>query len=251
MSGMDTFADIERLKRDLNGVQRNISSIGLSPSMPTVQTPVYGADTYAASPPSTYQPSYTSYPSTYQPAVVRPSNTARVTSTSPRPSYRVSPTVSPVPVVISSTPQQVYYPGQTTLPRVVTVSPSSYSTAAPSSPELIFNTIEEYLANIGNLNTDANKQRVGKLLLPPDVQFLHSQRADVMRDFMENLQEDKRALERDIDDFLKGVIETMDKVKEILGQRIDNYAVNFENYYHQFMHKVDAFMNDSIGIIQK
>jgi hypothetical protein len=43
----------------------------------------------------------------------------------------------------------------------------------------------------------------------------------------------------------------MDKVKEVLHQRIDNHAVHFDAYYRTFIDRVNEFLQKSISLIQK
>ena len=43
----------------------------------------------------------------------------------------------------------------------------------------------------------------------------------------------------------------MDKVRDALFQRIDNYGVNFDASYKQFASKVNQFLNESIQMIVK
>jgi hypothetical protein len=81
--------------------------------------------------------------------------------------------------------------------------------------------------------------------------MLYSEQPEITREFMDTVDKEKQAVARDIDDFLKSVIETMDKVKELLYQRSDNYAVQFDGYYKNFSTRVGEFINDSIGMIQK
>lgn len=58
-------------------------------------------------------------------------------------------------------------------------------------------------------------------------------------------------MQNDIDGFLKEVIDMMDKIKEVLNQRIDNHAVHFEAYYNTFVDRVNDFLQKSISLIQK
>ena len=117
--------------------------------------------------------------------------------------------------------------------------------------ELVFNTIEEYMDKRNSISAESNRKKISKLLLPADVHLLYSEQADVTRDFQNTVEKEKKAISDDIDDFLKSVIEIMDKVKEICFQRSDNYFLQFDAYYKQFSSKVNEFIGDSINSIQK
>lgn len=43
----------------------------------------------------------------------------------------------------------------------------------------------------------------------------------------------------------------MDKIRDSLFQRVDNYGVNFDGFYKQFAGKVNHFLSDSIQMIVK
>lgn len=43
----------------------------------------------------------------------------------------------------------------------------------------------------------------------------------------------------------------MDKVKETLFQKIDNYTGHFSGYYQAFTERVDQFMQFSVDAIRK
>lgn len=131
---------------------------------------------------------------------------------------------------------------------------------APSQPtlsaggdmqELVFSTIEEYIDKRNSISAETNRKKISRLLLPTDVHFLFSEQAIIMQDFAAIVQREKKAVEEDIDQFLKSVIETMDKVKEMLFQKADNYVVHFDTYYKGFATKVNEFIGESIGLIQK
>jgi ElaB/YqjD/DUF883 family membrane-anchored ribosome-binding protein len=283
MSGKDSFAEIERLKRDMNGVQNDLNNVlgnrmsSNSSSMPQSYQIPSSSQNYFSSPSTGYissnpQPSSSYRPSStynglpvssgqpiYTPTVLS-GIPITITSGQNRAAAPVGPPTSSRIISGSPIPFSQPYQGSsqrvisnTQMPQVRTISSNSggYSQLNPTSPEVIFTTIEDYLANRSSLSSEANKQRIGKLLLPADVQLLHAEKNEVLRDFLENLNKDKKALEKDLDDFLKSVIETMDKVKEVLFQRIDNYAMGFDNYYAQFINRVDDFLNESISLIQK
>ena len=88
--------------------------------------------------------------------------------------------------------------------------------------EVVFSTIEEYLDNRNSLSLEQNRQKISKLLLPPEVNLLYTEQAEIQKDFKQNLEKDKKAVEADIDGFLRSVIDTMDKIKEVLFKKIDN-----------------------------
>lgn len=117
--------------------------------------------------------------------------------------------------------------------------------------ELVFNTIEEYMDKRNSISAESNRKKISKLLLPADVHLLYSEQADVTRDFQNTVEKEKKAISDDIDDFLKSVIEIMDKVKEICFQRSDNYFLQFDSYYKQFSSRVNDFIGESINLIQK
>lgn len=117
--------------------------------------------------------------------------------------------------------------------------------------EVVFNTIEEYMDKRNTISAEANRKKISKLLLPADVHLLFSEQQEITREFMDTIDREKEFVAKDIDEFLKNVIETMDKVKEILYQRSDNYAVQFDGYYKNFASRVGEFISESIGQIQK
>lgn len=117
--------------------------------------------------------------------------------------------------------------------------------------EVVFNTIEEYLDKRNTIAAETNRKKISKLLLPQDANFLFSEQVSIMQDFSLMVQKEKKAIEADIDDFLKGVIDTMDKVKEVLFQKADNYVVQFDSYYKGYATKVNEFITESVGLIQK
>ncbi len=53
-----------------------------------------------------------------------------------------------------------------------------------------------------------------------------------------------------MDDFLKEMIQIMDKVKETLFQSIENYTGQFTGYYQAFGQKVDEFLQYSVETIR-
>lgn len=117
--------------------------------------------------------------------------------------------------------------------------------------EVVFNTIEEYMDKRNTISADSNRKKISKLLLPADVHLLFSEQQEITREFMDTISKEKELVAKDIDEFLKSVIETMDKVKEMLYQRSDNYAVQFDGYYKNFVSRVGEFISESIGQIQK
>ena len=170
--------------------------------------------------------------------------------------------------------EENYYPGTTTTsyttgPTVqrysagspkaaqvyVTSGPTiqTHSTLSPKGDvqEVVFSTIEEYLDKRNTISAEANRKKISKLLLPADVNLLFSDQAAIMQDFSSIVDREKKAIAADIDQFLKNVIETMDKVKDVLFQKSDNYVVQFDAYYKQFASKVNEFLGESINLIQK
>lgn len=117
--------------------------------------------------------------------------------------------------------------------------------------EVVFSTIEEYLDKRNTIAAETNRKRISKLLLPADVNLLFSEQATIMQDFAAIVQKEKKAIEADIDQFLRSVIETMDKVKDVLFQKADNHFVQFDSYYKGFASRVNEFIGESIGLIQK
>lgn len=117
--------------------------------------------------------------------------------------------------------------------------------------EVVFNTIEEYLDNRNQLSLEANRQRIAKLLLPPDVNLLYTEQLEINKDFQQSLEKEKKLIEQDIDGFLRSVIDLMDKVRDVLFQKIDNYGIGFDGYYKNFVSRVNEFLNQSIQQIQK
>ena len=43
----------------------------------------------------------------------------------------------------------------------------------------------------------------------------------------------------------------MEKVKEVLYQKVDNHGTLFNSYYQNFLEKVNDFLGSSISAIQK
>lgn len=117
--------------------------------------------------------------------------------------------------------------------------------------EVVFSTIEEYLDKRNTMAAETNRRQISKLLLPADVNLLFSDQAAIMQDFSSIVEQEKKTIEADIDQFLKTVIETMDKVRDVLFQKADNYVVQFDSYYKQFASNVNQFIGESIGLIQK
>ncbi len=303
---MGEYADIEKLKRDMNNIQLNLGSLTGSSqrNVPTITSipnymstsPSYSSTGgYSSNPINVIRPSTTTYPSSpiplqlnssnpigAMPVVISSNNNVplnsyststrlvgqpisnlangqRISTSSSIP--RLTTSGSPIPLVttgssipivsvpgitpssnriISSSPQQ---------PRIISGAAGNLS--SNDLKDVVFATIEEYLDNRNHMSLEANRQRIAKLLLPADVNLLYTEQLDINRDFKLSLDKEKKVIEQDIDNFLKGFIEVMDKIRDTLFSKIDSYGVGFDNYYKNFVSRVNEFLNQSIQQIQK
>ena len=227
LSGRDSFADIERVKRDLDGAHQNLENVFSRVASKYTSQPATTIPSSGGYYPSTvvqnspYTGSGRTYPITHQMATQGRSlsPTPRVSSHSPvvirsGPSHQISSanyttTVSrPTEVLVSPlkyTSGQTYTVSQgTTLPTTTTTTTifsngggmgvTGGSRGGGDIEEMIFNTIEEYVEGRTKIVGEAGKQRISKMLLPPEVHFLYSQQRDVTKDFMDILSQEKKAV---------------------------------------------------------
>jgi len=214
------FPEVDKLKKDLQGAEGRLRSIMGRPA---------GMDSEKGIPVS-------------RAFVSPPSRTLPRSSYSPRSSYKRSP----------PQPSQIYMP---TIPSVPVPPPPISVPIQPVAvygprAEKLFDTVEDFLNQRPNLNNPAFRERLARVLLPEDVHMLFTRRGDILRDFLLNLQEDRVAADRDIDDFLRRVIEMTDRVKDRIYAQIDNYAKGFEQFYDRFNAAVEEHLSESTRILQ-
>lgn len=218
----DSFADIERVKRDLEGAHLDLDKVfnraaANYTSVPTSNSSPgnggYYPQTYIQNPPITTG-SLGSYPTTHgtviqgrtlspppqlgshAPLVIRSGPSTQMggtyTTLLTRPAEMISS-----PQVRYTTTQGGAVPGTTT----TTVNGHTTIFSGTTQPgqndiqEMIFNTIEEYVEGRSKIVGEAGRQRLGKMLLPPEVNLLFTQQPAVTKDFMDILAEDKKCVE--------------------------------------------------------
>lgn len=81
--------------------------------------------------------------------------------------------------------------------------------------------------------------------------MLATERGQISLDFQEKVKNSKTRLNETVDDFLKSLIDLMEKVKIKLEKRISLYNENFEEFYDQFITHVEDFLIQSIKFIKK
>ena len=230
MSGRDSFAEIDRVKRELFGAQNDINRVldeaqrrvgYSSPANYSSYSPSYPLPSYTTSSPMlsavpTYTQPYYTAPS---PSVVFPAVSYQ-RSISPSP-ILASPTHI-TPITIKSSPYNTATPiGSSTitsapriLPAITTLaprplSPRSYPLSQQTFPsssslsndsslqEVIFNTIEDYMDKKSNFGSQTNREPIAKLLLPAEVNFLFTQQEAIKSDYKSNLEAEKQEVDSD------------------------------------------------------
>jgi hypothetical protein len=233
-SSGEIFADIERARRELEGAHQNLDSVfSRAASSYTTQPsggrvissggqtggsggyysqPVVAAGGAAAvvASPSAYAIGGLQY-TTHQGRSTSPNS--RVTSHAPI----VIHSEQSVPIHGTFTtrikPSETlvapinYTPTPTTLGsrRVINtgIQPTNTIFSGPSTTtvhnggdiqEMIFNTIEEYVEGRTKIVGEGGRQRISKMLLPPEVNLLFAQQRDVTNDFMAMLGDEKKTV---------------------------------------------------------
>lgn len=220
----DSFADIERVKRDLEGAHLDLDKVfnraaANYTSVPTNSgSPVNGGyypQTYIQNPPITTG-SVRSYPATHgtviqgrtlspppqvgshAPLVIRSGPSTHIGSPYPTLPARPAETISS-PQIRYTTMQGGAVPGTTTTTTVnghTTIFSGTQQPGQGDIQELIFNTIEEYVEGRTKIVGEAGRQRIAKMLLPPEVNLLFTQQPAVTKDFMDILAEDKKCVDK-------------------------------------------------------
>lgn len=293
MAIKDSYADLERVKREISGAQTDLTRVFDNMSRSPSNTPSSTIQHYDSYKPPSYTPApdfhhsprntnpikdyssynnpistpsqpYTpsSYPSnqppissaqpSYAPIVISPSSNTQPMTSGPSyiPSSSSQPLTSQGSVRVISNISNPSTGTYGTLGNVQTGYSSGPNSGGGDIQEVIFNTIEDYINRKSTLSS-SDRHSISKLLLPSDVNLLYTQEADIAAEFGRNLQKEKETVEQEFDNFLKEIIQMMDKLKEGLFQKIDNHGVNFNAYYKQFVNKVGDFLNKSISSIQK
>lgn len=93
--------------------------------------------------------------------------------------------------------------------------------------------------------------RIARLLLPLDVFILYSEHSEISRDIDTKLGADKQKMDDIVDNFLREIILTMEKVKEILNGKLSTYHANLTSYYAGYRNKVEHFLKQSIDLVMR
>lgn len=99
------------------------------------------------------------------------------------------------------------------------------------------------------LNPDL--RQIAEIILPPDVFMLATERDQISLDFSNKVENSRNLLVENVDDFLKSLIDLMEKVKMKVEKRIVLYHDKFEQYYDQFITHTEDFLVQCVKFIQK
>jgi flagellar hook-basal body complex protein FliE len=137
---------------------------------------------------------------------------------------------------------QAHQPQQQQIVQTPTSQASSVKEPEGSFQDVLFTTIEEFdqKQKIFGANPDFN--RIAKLLLPLDVFVLYSEHQEIRKDMQSKVDTERTKLDETIDNFLKEVILSMEKVKELINGKISNYHSNLTSFYDQYRQKVENFL---------
>ncbi len=97
--------------------------------------------------------------------------------------------------------------------------------------EVLFSTIEEFDQKQKIFGSNPDFNRIAKLLLPLEVYVLYTEQEEISKDISNKLDQQRQKLDDIIDNFLKEIILSMEKVKEIINGKINNYQTNLISYY--------------------
>ena len=115
--------------------------------------------------------------------------------------------------------------------------------------DVLFTTIEEFDQKKKLFGANPDLNRIGRLLLPLDVFILFTEHQEISKDMESKLNGERQKLDDIIDGFLREIIMTMEKVKEVVNGKLSTYHANFANYYLSYRNKVEQFLKQSIDLV--